>query len=97
MINLSMPSVHALINRTICGLDNGVWPLGIIRNNAGLLLIGSLTTSFSEIWSKIRKLIGNVHFGLRLNGMNCVLNLKLVSQYLDLNIVKKETYLSNIF
>ena len=48
---------HICIGKlTINGSDNGLWPCrrqAIIRTNAGILLIGTLGTNFSEILSEI--------------------------------------------
>ena len=49
--------IYASVNKVIISSDNDlspVWRQAIIWTNDGLLLIGSLRTSFSEIWTKIQ-------------------------------------------
>ena len=48
--------MHVCVSKVmVIGLDNGLlpgWHLAIIWTNAGVLLIRSLGTNFSEIWNE---------------------------------------------
>ena len=71
-------------NLTIIGSDNGLWPgrrQAIIWTNAGILLIQTLGTNFSEILSKIRA------FSFKKMRLK-VLSVKRRPFYLGLNVLK---------
>ena len=62
--------IYASVNETVIGLDNGLSPgrhQAIIWTNAGILLIGPLSTNFSKILSEIWiDLFENMH--LKMSG-----------------------------